>query len=199
MTRLKPGWSPAVSLRRGGPCEGDGEATRKRPISRARKIYGPESFLDVTFKACGGGGGNRTRVRRHSTESPYMFILFHFLAPWSSKRRSATEPALRKFRSRSSERTSFAILLVDASPGPQEVPKETACLSLRQQLRVVLQLVCFHLISEVGGTSTCNLCLTISVESSSPPYSFRLHYRQRPQNLSIKSRGMSQSVILEKS
>ena len=41
----------------------------------------------------GGGGGNRTRVRRNSTRSVYMLIPFHILIPRCSKRKSSAEPA----------------------------------------------------------------------------------------------------------
>ena len=49
-----------------------------------------------------------------------MRILFDFLAPRNPKRKSAPEPALRKFRSRDPGLISFAILLVDAPRDPQE-------------------------------------------------------------------------------
>ncbi len=79
------------------------------------------------------------------------------------------KPALMVFRSPDSGQAWFAILLVDASQAPQENAGETACLDIRQQLAVVLHLLVFHLFNEVGGASTCDLSLIVSVESSSPP------------------------------
>jgi hypothetical protein len=49
-----------------------------------------------------------------------MLILFDFLALRNPKRKSAAEPALRKFRSRAPGLNPFAILLVDAPRDPQE-------------------------------------------------------------------------------
>ncbi len=121
------------------------------------------------FQSHNGGGGNRTRVRRPSTKAFYMLILFLFLISRLLKRKDTMKPALNGFRLPGSGRAWFAILLVDASQALQEGARETACLQVRQQLEVVLHLLCFHLFSEVDGASTCNLCLIISVESSSPP------------------------------
>jgi len=116
-----------------------------------------------------GGGGNRTRVRRHSTKGVYTLILFLHLVPRLLKRKDTMKPALMVFRSPDSGQAWFAILLVDASQAPQENAGETACLDIRQQLAVVLHLLVFHLFNEVGGASTCDLSLIVSVESSSPP------------------------------
>jgi hypothetical protein len=98
-----------------------------------------------------------------------MLILFFFLIPRLLKRKDAMKPALTEFRLPGSGRTWFAILLVDVSQALQEGTRETACLQIRQQLEVVLHLLCFHLFNEVGGASTCDLSIIVSVESSSPP------------------------------
>jgi hypothetical protein len=111
------------------------------------------------FQSSNGGGGNRTRVRRHSTKGFYMLILFLFLIPRLLKRKDTMQPALKRFHSPGSGRTRFAILLVDASQALQEGARETACLKIRQQLEVVLHLLCFHLFNEVDGASTCDLSL----------------------------------------
>ncbi len=112
------------------------------------------------FQSFNGGGGNRTRVRRHSTKDLYMLILFFFLIPWLLKRQDTMKPALNGIRLPGSGRARFAILLVDASQALQEGTRETACLKIRQQLEVVLHLLCFHLFNEVDGASTCDLSLS---------------------------------------
>jgi hypothetical protein len=88
-----------------------------------------------------GGGGNRTRVRRHSAKGLYMFIFFLYLVVWLKKKKKTTQPALMLFRYPSSRRTWFAILFIDASQVPQENTRETACLNVRQRLAVVLHLL----------------------------------------------------------
>ena len=70
------------------------------------------------------------------------------------------KPALTGIRLPGSGRARFAILLVDASQALQEGARETACLKIRQQLEVVLHLLCFHLFNEVDGASTCDLSLS---------------------------------------
>jgi len=71
-----------------------------------------------------------------------MFIFFFYLVLWLKKKKKTSEPAPMLFRSPDSGRAWFAILLVDVSQAPQESAGETACLCVRQQLAVVLHLVC---------------------------------------------------------
>lgn len=70
-----------------------------------------------------------------------MHILFFGLVKRPSKRKRTVQPAPKSFRSSGSRRPGFAILLVDASREPQARTRETACLSLRQQLEVLLHLL----------------------------------------------------------
>ncbi len=116
-----------------------------------------------------GGGGNRTRVRRHSAESFYMFILFYSLVLRCPKRKNTTEPAPIVLRLSGSGPAWFAILLVGVSQEPQESAKETAYLLFRQQRADFLHFF-FPPFYEVGGISTCYLYFTISVEPCSPPF-----------------------------
>jgi hypothetical protein len=122
----------------------------------------------VFVKKHHGGGGNRTRVRRYSAERVYMLILFYNLILRRPKRMNTTEPALMQLRSPGSGQSRFAILLVGVSEAPQESAKETACLLLRQQQADFLHF-CFPPFYEVGGISTCDLYLIISVDTCSPP------------------------------
>ena len=69
------------------------------------------------------------------------------------------KPALNGVRLPGSGRARIAILRVGASQALQEGARETACLKIRQQLEVVLHLLCFHLFNEVDGASTCDLSL----------------------------------------
>jgi hypothetical protein len=71
-----------------------------------------------------------------------MFIFFFSLAPRLKKKKKTSEPAPMLFRSPNSGRAWFAILLVGVSQAPQESAGETAYLCVRQQLAVVLHLVC---------------------------------------------------------
>jgi hypothetical protein len=70
-----------------------------------------------------------------------MHILFLVLVGRRSKRKNATKPAPEAFHSPGSGPTGLAILLVDASREPQEKTRETACLSSRQRLGVLLHLL----------------------------------------------------------
>ena len=97
--------------------------------------------LSLILRYFNGGGGNRTRVRRHSTEGLYMYILFSNLIPRLLKKKDTMEPVLMFFRLPGSGRAWLAILLVDASQALQESARETACLLFRQQVAVVLHLV----------------------------------------------------------
>jgi len=93
-----------------------------------------------------------------------------YLALRLLKRQDAAQPGLNAFRSPDSGRIRIAILFIGASQASQEYARETACLNIRQLVAVVLHLVVFHLFNEVDGASTCDLSLTVSVETSSPPY-----------------------------
>ena len=88
-----------------------------------------------------GGGGNRTRVRRHSAEGLYMLVLFFSLILQLLKRQTTAKPALNGFHSQGTGHSLLAILLVGASHVPQEKTRETACLYVRQQQAEFLHLV----------------------------------------------------------
>ncbi|GEM_PF-4018497 len=114
-----------------------------------------------------------------------MLILFFILVPKLLKRKEAPEPVPMKLCLPCSGHTRLAILLVDAIHAPQE--------SARKRLAYLLgsnrQSFCtswgppFY---EVGGFSTCRLCIIISVESFSPPSSV-FNYILFRIKLSIKS------------
>ena len=110
------------------------ERRRKRaipPINTLFLFWFNNSFFKCyCSRTLFGGGGNRTRVRRHSTRGVYTLILFSFLVLECSKRKNTTEPAPILFRFPGSGQTWFAILLDDASQAPQENARETACLLL---------------------------------------------------------------------
>ena len=135
-----------------------------------------------------GGGGNRTRVRRYSTEGFYMLILFLILVSQLLKRKDTMRPALNGFRLPCSGRTRFAILRVGAPQALQESARETACLQTRQQLAVVLHLIVFHLFSEVDGASTCYLSLNYLRRIQFAPVISRLNYIS-PHNSCQSSKG----------
>jgi len=84
---------------------------------------------------CNGGGGNRTRVRRHSTEGIYMLILFSILAQRLLKRKDTVKPAPMVLRLPGSGQAWLAILLVGASQMPQENTRETAYLVIGSSMQ----------------------------------------------------------------
>ena len=127
-------------------CEWEKTAKKKKRATQdAVTIFflWPRNFSQTlaVVKNNFGGGGNRTRVRRHSTEGFYMLIFFNILIPQLLKKKDTTEPVPIVFRSPDSGQAWFAILLVDASQAPQENARETACLQIRQREVVLLHLL----------------------------------------------------------
>ena len=66
----------------------------------------------------GGGGGNRTRVRKHLASSDYMLILFFVLVSRRPKRKGVGRPAPKVFRSPASGPDRLAIPQSRRSGGP---------------------------------------------------------------------------------
>ena len=157
----------------GGACPMAGsEAARRTATARAaRRLDGKR---DARFNfGVGGGGGNRTRVRKHSTAGAYMLSLFPFLAARLPKRQGTERPAPKAFRSPASGPNRLAIPPRRRSGNPAGEDLRNGVPFYQAATAMGSAVNCFHRFYEVGGTSACHLCLTTSVETSSPPYSFR--------------------------
>jgi len=99
------------------PRQGGEEEKREREPRPRSSCPTLSQFLSCIQD--GGGGGNRTRVRRHSARSIYMRILFDHLVRRRPKRKGTAKPALETFHSPGSGRTGLAILLVGVPQEPQ--------------------------------------------------------------------------------
>ena len=117
----------------------------------------------------GGGGGNRTRVRKGSARSIYTLsrlVVYLTGAPLSGKRNIGQPRYLT--RPPGASRPSypeFASPLRIASGG---LSGRRHGLSRESEL-VVVSYFCCHLINEVDGASACNSSLFLPVETCSPP------------------------------
>ena len=128
------------------------------------------NYLNL-FNIHGGGGGSRTRVRKHSTQaSTYLSrkLGFMFLVSSRQDTRSTSLLRFRRYCHRQSEST---ILLVDARAGCAGKTRRGAGLIMRpghihNRLRLCLKP---HRIYERTGRSVCSSSFFIPVEAVSPP------------------------------
>ncbi len=61
-------------------------------IIRFQSLFAFFVSANIKLSKDGGGGGNRTRVRRYSTRGIYMLILFLVLIPGILKRKDSLKP-----------------------------------------------------------------------------------------------------------
>ena len=113
-----------------------------------------------------------------------MFIFFFYLVLWLKKKKKTSEPAPMLFRSPDSGRAWFAILLVDVSQAPQESAGETACLCVRQQVAVVLHLVCSTFFTRWAGPRHAAFASLSPSNPVRPQLFSKLNYKKSLQFLS---------------
>ena len=100
-----------TTVRTGRSLAGAIWARRGRTAAARRRIAARTGrpILKIFICGYGGGGGNRTRVRKHSTSGLYTLIPFIVLAARLSKRKSAGQPVPKVFRSPVSGPSRLAI------------------------------------------------------------------------------------------
>ncbi len=119
----------------------------------------------------GGGGGNRTRVRKGSNRSFYTLSQLVFLSHRPSTERQMNDRPAPNFRPAArGVTTRLSRICVASSDRLGQAIRETSRSVKPRKLAVSCQLLLVHCLAR-SGTSTCYFRLCLPVESSSPPES----------------------------
>ena len=146
----------------------------------------------VRVHCVGGGGGNRTRVRKGSYWSFYTLSRLVFLSHRPPAERQTNNRPASKFRPAvRGVAARLSRICVTSSDRPGQAIRETSRLKPRGRADCCQLLIC-HLINEVDGASACYSSLFLPVESSSPPNPFTVFItsigpasRHRPSRLPV--------------